>query len=406
MRQFIALVFLLIGIYSFCQINRVPMRVGNLFGLADSLGTLKTEPKFDVIDYEKYGELFFIGFYINSNTSTLIYKDKEVLKNTTYNDFSIQNELVVAVRYEILNNSSYHSERNFNEINHLYTLKGKPIISEDYAFINIEDNADGVEKSNEVLLLLGTKDKKYSLMLYDKKLGKITKSYFDKTVYCDVIRNVYDNPEDKSITYIYRDKTGKGKKINLIKESKGISHFKEEDFEIKTHRNDYDYGGGMDVEAPYERSQRKKVLANDSIILTWRKIEIKRDFYYKPKQREQITIREAKLDGEWSYLIKKNGKVGLREVSNDKIIFPTEFDEILIGEFAGHSSCYLLKKNSKYGASISGFGNDIEIKPIFDKLFLIEGINYFGKKSPLIKLFNDDGTFYAYAKSDGTIFAK
>lgn len=115
---------------------------------------------------------------------------------------------------------------------------------------------------------------------------------------------------------------------------------------------------------------------------------------------------QKEISKDWAYIIKKDNKVGLRLLHNNKLEIPILYDEILIAEFVGHSNCYLLKKNNKYGASISEFKNDVYIKPIFDQLFLVEKPHFFGNKSPLLKLFNDDGTFYAYAKADGTIFVK
>lgn len=380
------LTHLLLIIMSFCsysQNNRVPFRVGDLFGISDSSGKVKITPKYDVIDIEGEKDKFFIGYNLKAKTATLIYKDKEILKNTMYQNFHIENDLIVATKYGIPKISSYNSDDDdSNDTCHLYNLQGKPIIAEDCKFIYIIDNADEIEKSNEVLIFLKTQDKKYSLILYNKKLGKITKTYFDKTDYFEVTYNVQDNPNDKSTTFIYRNKTGQGKKINLIKESKGVTHFTEEDFDIRKKRNEYNsIHIDKDGAIPYDdQDNRKKIMANDSIILTWRIIEIQRDSYYLPKQKEEISIKEEILSGDWAYIIKKNNKVGLHLVYNDSLAIPIEYDEILNSEFRAQSSCYLLRKGNKYGASIKDFGNDLEIKPIFEKLFLVEDVNYFFKK--------------------------
>lgn len=404
------LTHLLLIIMSFCsysQNNRVPFRVGDLFGISDSSGKVKITPKYDVIDIEGEKDKFFIGYNLKANTSTLIYKDKEILSNTAYQYFFIENDLIVATKYGIPKRS-YYGDDDSNDIKHLYTIQGKPIIAEDCAFIYIIENVDEIEKSNEALIFFKTQDKKYSLVLYNKKLGKISKTYFDKTNYCDVIYNFQYNPTDKSITFIYLNKSGQGKKINLINQSKGITHFTEENYDIKQNKNkDNDLRNYDDTVMMIDNHEtRKKIMANDSIILTWRKIAIQRDFYYKPKQKEKVSTNEEKINEEWAYIIKKNNKVGLRLIHNNSLAIPIEYDEILNSEFRGQSSCYLLRKGNKYGASIKGFDNDLEIKPIFEKLFLVEDVNYFGKKIALLKLYNDDGTFYAYAKSDGTIFIK
>lgn len=291
------LLLLAVNFKGVSQHNSVPFRVGNLFGISDSLGTIKIEPKFDVVDVNSRNDLYFIGYNLGTNQSTLIYNDKEILPKTVYRNFYIENELVIAIKYVVLNTTNRYYERDFDEINHLYDKSGKPIIIEDCNFISTIENADDVKVSNEVLFYFQTKaDKKYSLILYDKKKHKIVKTYIDKSDYLDINFNGNYDYRDKSYSFVYRDKNGQGKKITLLNESKGITQFKEEPFTIKANdadENSYDY---YDVAAPYYESKPKKVINsnNDSVISIWRKLEIKRDFYYKPRQIEKYLCFKKK----------------------------------------------------------------------------------------------------------------
>lgn len=409
MKVFTIVILLLISFVGNCQYNSVPMKVGDLFGISDSLGNIKIKPKFDVVDVITYEDLYFVGYDLKTNKSSLIYNDKEVLVNTDYRSFIIENELILATKYNILKISNYHSEKNFEEINHLYDQNGKPIVSEDCKFIAIVENADDTKISNEVLLYYQTKiDNKFSLVLYNKKKSKIVKTYIDKSSFFEVNYNGDLDYRNRSHSFIFRDKKGLGKKITLVKESKGITQFTEEDYSISNkEKNEYENPYGYyDIAVPEFETKPKVDTKSDSVISSWRKVKIKRDFYYKSKEKEEVSIRTEKINTDWAYIIKKKRKVGLKLTRKNKLILPIKYDEILISEFVGHSNCYLLKRKNKYGASISGFGNNIIIEPTFKNLFIVHKVHFFGNQSALLKLFNNDGTFYAYAKSDGTIFIK
>lgn len=406
---FLAIAF---NVNLFGQGVSVPYRVGNKFGISDQNGKILVQPQFDIIQISGYSENYFEAFTFQGNEilSSFIYKNKIVLSNQKYNGYSLSEDLIVATKYKSKHISSYHpdGEKYYTELEHLYTKEGKIIISEDVLDVYVL-NVDEEKKLNQVLICTTGKNNKYSLFLYDKKLKKIIQTFFEKSDFFKVKYNSEFNSSDKSIVYTFKDPTGKGKRIKIDVVKNIIKVVSTEDFDLnpkkRNGQDEDDFSGdSMDnlaVEPPYEVKKQIDPLA----ILDIRRIEIKRDFYYSPKKVEEIKFVNFKLSDE-CYILEKNGKKGMYYANpiNDFII-PQEYDEILNTEMAGYGGSFLLKKNNKYGYYISnGMSGKYFIQPVFDKIPLIEKLDYFGENQPLIKLFDENNKFFCYADKTGKLY--
>ena len=411
MKKISQLLLLFVFSNTFSQPMSVPYKVGNLFGLSNEKGKMIINPQFDILEVSSYNDLYFTGYNLSDNrlTSSLIYKDKIILLNKEYNTYDNENELFRAKKYVLNPKKDNFSVDKVKQIVHLYDNKGNPIIKEDCKYIGILESNNATNISNEVLIYYETANENTSLLIYNKKQKKITKYFFQNVNLIEVSGNQYYNPNDKSTTFIYLDKNQKGKKLTLLEEPKGIKTVSEVDFEyIMTkgmESNSYD-----DVRVPGSEYKKKQLInsSNDSIIESIKSIQVAREFYYNTKKVEKIKVDTEKLNLEYSYIIKKNDKVGLKLTKDNKIIIPIDYDEIFLTEMSGLNSCYLVKKGHKYGAQINAYNveNSFEIEPVFNNMFLVSNLNYFGLNNPLLKIYDENASFYCYAKKDGTLFAK
>lgn len=392
----------------FGQTISVPYRVGNKFGISDQNGKVLIPAQFDVVELESYKETYFQGFTFQENIvlSSFIYKNKIVLSNQKYNNYYLSEDLIVATKYKSGRLSSYHSEGEdyYTEYEHLYTKEGKIIISEDVLNVYV-NNVDEEKKLNQVLISTTDKNKKYSLFLYDKKLKKISQTFFEKSDYLKVLFNVENDYRDKSIVYIFKDARGNGKqiKIDVVKDAIKLISTEDFDLNLKKSNSREDYFGDGDlvmVEPGFEEKKQISPLA----ILDIKKIEIKRDFYYLPKKVEEIRSLSDKLSPEYCYILEKDGKKGMYFVQKNALLIPQDYDEIFKIDMPGHYGGFLLKKNNKYGYYISGMSDNYFIEPIFEKIPIIEAQNYFGKNQPLIKLFDENNKFFCYADKTGKLY--
>lgn len=395
----------------FGQTVSVPYRVGNKFGISDQNGKILIPAQFDVVEVESYKETYFQGFTFQENTvlSSFIYKNKIVLSNQKYNNYYLSEDLILATKYKTGRLSSYHSEGEdyYTEYEHLYTKEGKIIISEDALSVYV-NNVDEEKKLNQVLISTTDKNKKYSLFLYDKKLKKITKTFFEKSDYLKVKFNVENDYRDKSIVYTFKDVTGKGKQIKIDVVKNAIKVVSTEDFDLNPKRSNNreigdDYFRDADlvmVEPGFEVKKQISPLA----ILDIKMIEIKSDFYYLPKKVEEIRSLSDKLNPEYCYILEKDGKKGMYYIHKNALLIPQEYDEIVKTDMPGHSGGFLLKKNNKYGFYISRMSENYFIEPIFDKIPLIDKLDYFGENQPLIKLFDENNKFFCYADKSGKLY--
>lgn len=393
------------------QTISVPYRVGNKFGISDQNGKILISPQFDVVEIESYKETYFQGFTFNENTvlSSFIYKNKIVLSNQKYNNYYLSDDLIVATKYKSGRLSSYHSdgEEYYTEYEHLYTKEGKIIISEDVLSVYV-NNVDEEKKLNQVLISTTDKNKKHSLFQYDKKLKKITRSFFEKSDYLKVKYNNENDYKDKSIVYTFKDPSGKGKQIKIDIVKNVIKVVSSEDFDLNPKKSnnreigdDYFRDGDLVMAEPgFEVKKQISPLA----ILDIKKIEIKKDFYYLPKKVEEIHSFKDKLSPDYCYILEKDAKKGMFFVQKNALLIPQEYDEIYKTDMPGNYGGFLLKKNNKYGYYISGYPEGYFIEPVFDKIPLIEKQDFFGKNQPLIKLFDENNKFFCYADKSGKLY--
>jgi hypothetical protein len=397
----------------FGQTISVPYRVGNKFGISDQNGKILIPAQFDIVEISSYNETYFEAFTFKENEilSSYIYKNKIILSNQKYSSYQWSNDFVIATKYKSGNLSSYHTdgEAYYTDYEHLYTKEGKLIIGGDVLSVFSNDIDDDKELKEELISVV-YKDKKHSLFLYDKKLKKITQTFFEKSDYLKVKYNNEYDYTDKSIVYTFKDAAGKGKQIKIDVVKDGIKIVSTEDFDLnpkKTNNREIgdDYFRDTDIVAePYYEAKKE---VSPLAILDIRRIEIKSHFYYSPKKVEEIEFANFRLGGD-CYVLEKNGKKGMYCTNpiNDFII-PQEYDDILNTEMAGYGGIFLLKKNNKYGFYISNRMSESGsyfIETIFDKIALIEAFDYFGKNQPLIKLFDENNKFFCYADKTGKLY--
>lgn len=395
----------------FGQNVSVPYRVGNKFGISDQNGKILIPAQFDVVEISSYNETYFEAFTFKENEilSSYIYKNKIILSNQKYSSYQWSNDFVIATKYKSGHLSTYHpdGEAYYTDYEHLYTKEGKLIIGGDVLSV-FSNDIDDDKKLKEELISVVYKDKKHSLFLYDKKLKKITQTFFEKSDYLKVKYNNEYDYTDKSIVYTFKDAAGKGKQIKIDVVKDGIKIVSTEDFDLSSKKSNNreigdDYFRDADLvmaEPGFEVKKQISPLA----ILDIKKIEIKRDFYYLPKKVEEIHSFKDKLSPDYCYILEKDGKKGMFFVHKNTLLIPQEYDEICKIEMPGHSGGFLLKKNNKYGYYISGMTENYFIEPVFDKIPLIEKQDYFGKNQPLIKLFDENNKFFCYADKSGKLY--
>ncbi|WP_339837569.1 hypothetical protein [uncultured Flavobacterium sp.] len=411
-KYIIILFFLFTCVFLKAQEISIPFRIGDKFGVSNPNGKMIIPAVYDIVELQSYNHnKYFIAynFVNNSVLSSLIIGDKIILKDQTYKDYYMDNDLINAVRYEYIKKSSYDDSKNFKDYHHLYDIKGREIFKEDFSYISIDDEIDKDNKSN--LLLVTTyddDDDKPSLYFFDKKKQKITKSIFKNATQVNITRNYDRDYNDRSLTYQFFDTSGVGKEIllKLEKETIVIAYEKVINLEAEKkirHYNEYDNMIDVPMEiapSPILNSVEEK------IILNARKIEKKGYFYYLPKKIEELDIHNFKLRKDEYFIVSKNDKQGLYSVYKKEYILPIEYDEIIFANFEGKNGGHVLKNGDKYGVYIYDYPNNLTISPIFDKMPLLVDYNYFGKGIPLFKLYDENGKFFCYTNEDGKLYYK
>jgi hypothetical protein len=118
---------------------------------------------------------------------------------------------------------------------------------------------------------------------------------------------------------------------------------------------------------------------------------------------EKIEIRNRKLNPDYSYLLVQDNKKGLFDVKVREFKIPQAYDEIFESSFSG-IECYVLKNANTYGLYVNKYSSSFIVKEVFDKIPLIENLNYFGENNPLIKLYDKNNTFFCFADKTGKLF--
>ena len=424
MKTILALLSLIIfNAKVFSQENGLPFRVGNKFGISDKNGNVIIKPDYDYISINlQKGKAYFQAFSKKDTTvfSSFIFNNKLILSNKEYSDYHIDSDFIIATKHQIKKNSDSKRIQKTGEINYLYDFAGKKIFDEGLAIISIiedfEDNSvirEPKKDLHEVLLITKDLNGKFSILVYDKISKKITRILLNKTPFLNIKFNYEDNYTDKTITCIYEDETGKGKKIKLKIENNLFKIFSTEVTDIskknnRSNRND-DFLLTVDdayLGTPFENKEVvKNYNGNDQKkVLSINRIKIKSDIYYAPKNNEEIEITKKELNENERYILSSKGKVGLFYVYANSLLVPIKYDEIMQDDASRERAVFILKNKNKYGIFIYNAPNHKIIEPIFDKIPLLVDYNYFGEGQPLFKLFDENGKLFCYANEEGKLF--
>lgn len=411
MKRTLLLLIILLSCVGYSQETNVPYRVGNKFGLGNINGKLIIPAEFDILEPEDYNEYnYFIGYKLLDDgvLSTLIYKNKIIFKDKNYSKYYINNGLIMAIEYKQPVKTSYHSNDDYKETEHLYDLNGKKIFNNDFKSVSIIDDIADREKIDEILIYTYDKNSLECLYLYNKKLKKITKTFIENAKTIDVNFNYSDDYRDRSITNIYVDKDGIGRKMIIEYKDKSIVIKSEEkiNYRAEKERIDSGYDRVPTVEMIGERPIIPQNSQEEKRILTVRKIEEKRGYYFLPKKIEELKIYTENLREDELFIVSKDNKQGLYQVYSKSFVIPIAYDEIIFANFDGRNGGNILRNGSKYGVYIYDYPKSKTIEPIFDKMPLLVNYNYFGEKKPLFKLYDDTGKLFCYANENGTLFYK
>jgi hypothetical protein len=413
-KYLLLLAFLSLASALYSQKVGIPYRVGNKFGVSDAKGKMLIPANYDIVEPRDYnGTQYLTAYTFKDGTvlSSLIYNNKIILDNKTYSDYFIINGLLLATGYKVLRNSYTHSEKNFSETDHLYDLNGKDVFTEDYKAIDMHYDLDDTGKLQVFLIYTEDLSGNKSLHLYDKKAKKITKTFIENAKTYLAQSNYDYNYKDRRITITYRDKTGKNKKM-VLKIENGTIVIESDTAADATEQDPWDdmmCGGGDLAPRPgYDREPQPEVNpTGEKIILSARKAELKRDFYYLPKKIEEIKFTTQSLTAKYAYIVSKNGKQGLYMVSKKEFYIPAEYDEIIYSDVDGQfTGCTIVRNGSKYGAYVYHQSDSKVIAPVFDMFPIMVGFNYLGDKKPLFKLYDEAGKLFCYADENGKLFYK
>lgn len=380
----------------------IPYKVGNKFGISDEKGNIRLKPQFDILEYVHNKTDLLVGYNLVGSEvlSSVIYKNKIIIKDKKYKNYYWAYGLLKAVEYTNpnYNPSFFRDDKKIEELNMLYTLKGKQVFTEPLPYIHIFLEWREVEKMEDLLIQTYDKNEKISLYLFNKKSGKITKTYFSEVEQIDMDR-------DFGQSWItYKTKDGKGKKITLSQTDRTIKS-EIEDYIIEKKSNSYDrdfYNEPMPMTEGSFESTNIVEPANGAIIEVIRKVEQKSDFYWKPKKVDEIKFSTHKFDKSNRYVVKENGKYGYsyKENKKDTLLIPVKYDEILfIG--SGFSSTFILRNDNKFSLY---FWKKPIIEPFLDYLPLLERSNFVKDGFHLIRLYDKDNKFFCYANQDGKLY--
>uniref|UniRef100_UPI0040493A0C hypothetical protein n=1 Tax=Flavobacterium sp. TaxID=239 RepID=UPI0040493A0C len=391
----------------------VPFRVGNQFGLANRAGEIVLKPQFDILEPQvQNGESVFQGYRFEGSKilSSFILKNKIILKDQVFDDYYLDGNLILATNYLVSENAkNYSINAEIPQDCQVFTFDGKPIFSElkNDIQVNHEIHQGQETKQNKlVLLFVQSKSKTYALHLFDKKKSKITKTFFENVTLIDVNYIYNYDIEDRSISYIIKNNQNENRLLKVTAKDGLISLTSNEIVEIKPKQksdNDYLYDN---VAVPPMPREAASIPSGQKAINSVRKVAIKRGYYFLPKKTETIYFTNKRLDSDEGYVLAENEKVGYYSVSSNKLMVPVLYDEILHAEFQGRNGGYILRNGTQYGLYIYDYPNNKTIEPIFAKVPLLMGYDYFGPKDPLIALYDENNQFFCYANQDGTLYYK
>lgn len=372
----------------------VPYRVGNLFGIADEHGKLKLNPVFDNVrlcDADNY----FTGYKNTANgySSSLVFRDKVILKDQAYFGYYPYNDIVVAVQKTDLETGSYYSFGN--ELSHVYNNKGQRILPGEYSYVEVYVDFD--TKNESPLALIGVFDVagKYSLVVYDKPKAKIVK---------ELLTNISVEQIDtemarwqKVMTVLSKSVKNRATQYTISFVSGGYTMTQEE---VEFYSEEDAYWDAPVAMPDFDEAPRApKPVATPATIQT-----VERRLNYKQfNAKDKLYFEAEKLNTEYFELISEGGKTGIKLVKDDKILVPAAYDALYRAEFAGiHYSGYIVLADGKYGVYINPMREEtVVIPPTFAFMPWLERFDYGKEGFHLIALFDADGVFHHFANQDG-----
>lgn len=396
-RLFIALFILFFSnltVYS--QNIFVPYRVGDKFGIANEKGEMKIKPAYDfvrVCDMNNYFTCYKTTG--DSYTSSLIYKDKVIIKDQQYFSYYPYNDIVVAVSHTDIKTGSFYTFGN--ELSHIYNNKGERILPGDYEYVDVLTDFDPKNESNEVLIDAYDLDEKYSVYVFDKKLNKVKQQLLDKIEVDEIDANSVH--WDKEM-FIRTKAKGKNPILYTIKLTDKGYELTQEEIQPRSQRDDMFWGD--DVAVPDFGEERMPAVASITQEEFMQQIDKRHDHdaFQKP---DMLKFKSEKLDATYQCLIKQNGKTGLKLVREDNVILAAKYDEIYKSEFAGHNyTGYVMRNDGKYGLYIYPFGGPASIiEPVYTMMPWLEEFNYGKEGFHLISLYDEKGNLHHYANQQG-----
>lgn len=340
----------------------VPIREQNKFGLSTLNKNLKVKPIYDKIDFGIRPK-YFVGFKKKKDNlfvTTLLNNEKVIIEDQPYFDYSIYDNLIVAI--DTTSNKTGKSHNLFyNEKSHLYTKDGELLTPNYNALVSIYEDASKIKPTTDLIVLFKDFNDKFSLKIYDTKEQHFTKTLLDNVDDFDFLNDdqMFWALESLKLTYTKADVYGR-MEIKLIDGAFEILSDIKKSISQKPKKRDY-YYDDLEVPEDLDRSKRKiKSPESDSISKTLTQVSIIKN--HKNFLDTDFLYFEDNWYGKKDYSLGfKSGKVGLIDNKQGKYILPAEYDEIYkVSYFAA----FVIKKNNKYGLFFS-FTNEI-IEPIFD----------------------------------------
>ncbi len=234
--KFLIFASFLTNVYS--QEIGVPYRVGKKFGISNKAGKLFITPDYDLITPDLNGnDPYYRCYKFNGNEllSSLIYKNKIVIKDKPYHTYYKEGHFFKAYTY-VPKQKKSRTLNSVDEFTTLYDVTGKKVFEQEFKSISSITEIDKKSVLKEVLLLSTDMNNLYSLFVYDLKLKKITRTFFEKSTYLEIRYNNEYWPNDNSILVTYTDNTNKGMQSKIDVVNKQIKAVESKPFTINNRK--------------------------------------------------------------------------------------------------------------------------------------------------------------------------
>ncbi|WP_294302234.1 WG repeat-containing protein [uncultured Chryseobacterium sp.] len=407
MKKAFIFLFFLVSILSFSQFS-VPYRIGNKFGIADGSGKIIIPAEYDHIDVSSSPGVFTAtkGSSRENFKTTCIYRNKIVLKDTGYNFFEIEGPFIKGIKISDLDRFYQYNGSLASLSTDIYTITGKKIFDKSYSHITVVEDEKKPALKNEKLFLLLDQSQRYSLVLLNENTLKITRTFFENA---EKIDTDYDRfPQSFSITY-YGGISG-SRKLDLFFENGKIKNYSSDPVQQKS--NSYSaYSSSSSYPPPPPPAERSE--AQESVKQPPVKEQLKpsiREAYDSKKYTEPFTTDRILFRQQELYqaeLRESEGKTGLFNIRDNKWIIPALYDDIIRTDFSCPAcTVYILKKGTGYKIMECNPRNSQLFKGNFTMIPYLYHKNYSKEGFHLIKLFDKEGNFFAYANQDGIVYYK